>query len=68
MAQASMLALGKADGLDYEQSKTVQASLLPTKRISDPSEVAALVYWLTSGEQRSIVGQSLDINNGSSMQ
>jgi NAD(P)-dependent dehydrogenase (short-subunit alcohol dehydrogenase family) len=68
MAQASMSALGKAEGLDYEQSKTVQAGLLPTKRISDPSEVAALVHWLTSGEQRSIVGQSLDINNGSSMQ
>lgn len=67
MARASIQALADAAGRSFEEERAVQAGLLPTGRMSQPEEVGAFVAWLMSGEQVSITGQGLDINNGSFM-
>lgn len=67
MAANSIQSMADHQGRAYQEEHALQAELLPTGRMSDPEEVAELVYWLMSGAQRSITGQALDINNGSHM-
>ena len=67
MAQASIQSLAQQSGRTYEAEVEFQAELLPTGRLSEPSEIAAAVTWLMSDEQRSMTGQAIDINNGSFM-
>ena len=60
---------GHADmlGKSYEEMCAEVCSVLPTGRMSEPSEIASLVNFLFSGAQRSITGTTIDINNGSWM-
>lgn len=60
---------GHADmlGKTYDEMYSEVCEELPTGRMSDPSEIAALVQFLFSNRQRSITGITLDINNGSWM-
>ncbi len=60
---------GHADmlGKTYDEMCSEVCEDLPTGRMSDPSEIAALVDFLFSDAQRSITGITLDINNGSWM-
>lgn len=67
MAQASIQRMAEAQGLSYEACHAQQCAVLPTGRMSQPSEVADFVAWLMSDEQRGITGQGLDMNNGSWM-
>lgn len=68
MARNSILGLAEESGRSYAEELEFQSQLLPTRRISQPEEVAELVVWLMSGAQRSITGQGIDINNGSFME
>ena len=67
MARQSIQAMAKAEGVTYEKMHATQCSLLPTGRMSQPAEIAALVEFLFSDAQQSITGQTIDINNGSWM-
>jgi 3-oxoacyl-[acyl-carrier protein] reductase len=44
-----------------------QCDILPSGRMSEPEEIAALVQFLFSDAQKSITGQAIDINGGSWM-
>ena len=58
---------GIADGIGITKSDFYDIAMqsVPLRRMSQPDEIADLVYYLT--QQRSITGQSLDINGGSVM-
>lgn len=67
MAKNSIQAMADAEGMSYEEMHKIQSNILPTGRMSEPVEIAQLIKFLFSGLQRSIVGQTIDINNGSWM-
>lgn len=67
MAAASMGRLAAHQNKSLDTVRDEQAALVPLQRISDPDEVAALVEFLFRGDQQSITGQAIDINNGSFM-
>lgn len=67
MAKAGIQMLADKTGDEYQKMFDFQMSLVPLQRISQPTEIAAFVKFLLSGEQNSITGQGLDINNGSYM-
>jgi NAD(P)-dependent dehydrogenase (short-subunit alcohol dehydrogenase family) len=67
MARESLAHMAKAQGKSYAACCKEQCAILPSGRMSEPEEIAATVAWLMSGEQRSITGQALDINNGAWM-
>jgi NAD(P)-dependent dehydrogenase (short-subunit alcohol dehydrogenase family) len=68
MAKAGIQLLANRSGASYEESFNEQMGYVPTVRISQPEEIAAFVEFMFSGNQNSITGQALDINNGSYMQ
>ena len=67
MARESIQSMADLQGMSYDDCHAQQCALLPTGRMSLPSEVADFVAWLMSSEQRGITGQGLDLNNGSWM-
>jgi NAD(P)-dependent dehydrogenase (short-subunit alcohol dehydrogenase family) len=67
MAQESIQRMADGQGISYEDCHGQQCALLPTGRMSQPSEVADFVSWLMSPEQKGFTGQGLDLNNGSWM-
>lgn len=67
MAKNSIQAMAEFEGITYKEMHKIQSSILPTGRMSQPIEIAQLVKFLFSGLQKSIVGQTIDINNGSWM-
>jgi NAD(P)-dependent dehydrogenase (short-subunit alcohol dehydrogenase family) len=67
MARAGMDGIAKAQDISFDQAREQQISLLPLKKISAPNEIAALAKFLISGEQTSITGEEIQINNGSIM-
>lgn len=67
MARDSIQRMAEAQGMTYSECHAQQCALLPTGRMSQPSEVADFVAWLMSEEQKGITGQGLDLNNGSWM-
>ena len=60
---------GHADllGKTFEEMHSEVCAVVPTGRMSSPSEIASLVEFLFSGAQQSITGTTIDINNGSWM-
>ncbi len=67
MAAASMGRLASHQNKTLDVVRSEQAAMVPLQRISDPDEIAALVEFLFRGDQQSITGQAIDINNGSFM-
>ncbi|NNC84255.1 MAG: SDR family oxidoreductase [Flavobacteriales bacterium] len=67
MARAGIQLLADDLGQSYDQTYLEQMKMVPLQKMSDPQEIAALVAYLFSPDQRSITGQGLDINNGSFM-
>lgn len=67
MAQAGIQMLADRQNTPYEETYKEQMGFVPLGRMSDPEEIAELVNYLFSPNQRSITGQGLDINNGSFM-
>lgn len=58
---------GIADGIGITKSEFYDIAMqsVPLKKMSEPSEIAALVYYLL--KQHSITGQAIDINGGAIM-
>ncbi|MFM9004305.1 MAG: SDR family oxidoreductase [Flavobacteriales bacterium] len=67
MANASMGRLASHQNKSLDTVRNEQAAMVPLQRISNPDEIAALVEFLFRGEQSSITGQAIDVNNGSFM-
>ena len=67
MARQSIQSQADMQGKSYANMCAEVCSVLPTGRMSEPSEIASLVNFLFSGAQRSITGTTIDINNGSWM-
>lgn len=67
MAKEGLGYLVAATGKSFEQIYKEQMAYQPLPKWSEPEEIAALVEYLVSPIQRSITGQSIDINNGSFM-
>ena len=67
MAKAGIQNLADRQNVPFEEAYQEQMGFVPLGRMSDPEEIAEFVAYLFSPEQRSITGQSLDINNGSFM-
>jgi NAD(P)-dependent dehydrogenase (short-subunit alcohol dehydrogenase family) len=53
--------------LEGKEVRAEQLNMVPLRKMSRPEEVAALVNFLVAGEQVSITGQVIDINNGALM-
>jgi len=68
MAKAGIQRLADRGGDSYNTEFERQMSYVPLGRISQPTEIAAMVAFLLSNQQTSITGQGIDINNGSFMQ
>ena len=51
----------------YDQALQEQMSMVPLQKMSQPEEVANLVYFLLGEDQTSFTGQTFDINNGALM-
>jgi NAD(P)-dependent dehydrogenase (short-subunit alcohol dehydrogenase family) len=67
MARAGMQAIADGTGQGFEAARAGALDLVPTKRMSAPDEIAALVSFLLGPGGRSFTGQSLDPNGGSWM-
>jgi len=67
MAWEGLRGLGEALGIPAEAARDVAMQDVPLGRMSQPSEIAAMVSWLVSADARGVTGQALDINNGAFM-
>ena len=67
MAQAGIQKLADFSGKSYETAFSEQMGYVPTGKMSQPAEIAAMVDFLFSEQQVSMTGQGIDINNGSFM-
>jgi NAD(P)-dependent dehydrogenase (short-subunit alcohol dehydrogenase family) len=65
MAQEGMDGIAKGLGISREEFHTMAMKSVPLEKMSEPDEVADLIFYLLN--QRSITGQTIDINNGSVM-
>ena len=67
MAHDGIEAFAEALGISKEEAFEQAMQPVPLGKMSDPDEVARLTAFLVSGQQTSITGQTLDINNGAMM-
>jgi NAD(P)-dependent dehydrogenase (short-subunit alcohol dehydrogenase family) len=67
MADAGIRDMALGSGQSREQILTAQMSQIPLGKMSEADEIGRLIRFLVSGEQTSITGQALDINNGARM-
>jgi NAD(P)-dependent dehydrogenase (short-subunit alcohol dehydrogenase family) len=65
MAQQGLQGIADGIGISKEAFYDIAMQSVPLKKMSDPAEIAALVYYLFN--QSSITGQAIDINGGSVM-
>ena len=67
MAKNGISAIAAATGKSFDESYAREMRQVPLGKMSQPEEIGALAAYLMSDGQRSITGQSLDINNGAVM-
>ena len=67
MSSQGLQDMSKAFGVSPQEVRQSEMSKVLLGKMSDPSEVAALVQFLIQGEQTSMTGQTFDINNGALM-
>lgn len=67
MADAGIRDMAAASGRSVDEVLKQQMSYVPLGKMSEPDEIARLLEYLVSAEQKSITGQSIDINNGAWM-
>ena len=64
MARQGIELLAQHQKKDFSQAHSEQMSLVPTGKMSRPEELGDFVAFLFSGQQTSMTGQELHINNG----
>lgn len=67
MARDGIKALAEKLGRTFEEVHDQQMAMIPLGKMSEPREVAELIYFLLSRVQGSITGQTFDMNNGALM-
>jgi NAD(P)-dependent dehydrogenase (short-subunit alcohol dehydrogenase family) len=67
MAHQGLQAFADALSITKEEAYKNAMAPVPLGKMSEPREIANLVAFLVSDEQRSITGQTFDINNGALM-
>jgi NAD(P)-dependent dehydrogenase (short-subunit alcohol dehydrogenase family) len=67
MSEEGLIHIGKNMGLTVAETRAEQMKHVPLGKMSEPAEIGELVKFLISNQQRSITGQSIDINNGAWM-
>lgn len=67
MATQGLETFAVSSGQSYDAVYQEQMAQVPLGKMSQPEEIAQLVAFLLSGQQQSITGQTLDINNGAIM-
>lgn len=65
MAQQGLQGIADGIGITKDEFYDIAMQSVPLRRMSNPDEIADLVYYLT--QQRSITGQCIDINGGAVM-
>jgi NAD(P)-dependent dehydrogenase (short-subunit alcohol dehydrogenase family) len=65
MSQEGLQGIADGIGITKDEFFDIAMQSVPLKRMSQPEEIATLVAYLLS--QRSITGQTLDINGGAVM-
>lgn len=65
MSQEGLQGIADGIGITKDEFYDIAMQSVPLKRMSQPEEIADLVYYLT--QQRSITGQTIDINCGAVM-
>jgi NAD(P)-dependent dehydrogenase (short-subunit alcohol dehydrogenase family) len=65
MAQDGLKGIADGIGITKNEFYDIAMQSVPLRKMSEPEEVAALVYYLLN--QSSITGQSIDINGGAVM-
>lgn len=65
MAQSGLQGIADGIGITKAEFYDIAMQSVPLRKMSQPQEIADLVYYLT--QQRSITGQSIDINGGAVM-
>jgi NAD(P)-dependent dehydrogenase (short-subunit alcohol dehydrogenase family) len=65
MAQNGLQGIADGIGISKNEFFNIAMQAVPLKKMSEPEEIAALVYYLLS--QTSITGQAIDINGGAVM-
>ncbi len=67
MARDGIRNLAQKLGRSFEEVHDQQMAMVPLGKMSEPREVAELIYFLLSRVQGSITGQTFDMNNGALM-
>jgi NAD(P)-dependent dehydrogenase (short-subunit alcohol dehydrogenase family) len=67
MATLGIRGMAEGQKKSFEEAKREQLSMVPLRKMSTPGEIAALTAFLLSGQQNSMTGQTIDINNGALM-
>jgi len=65
MSQQGLQGIADGIGITKDEFYDIAMQSVPLRRMSQPDEIADLVYYLT--QQRSITGQTIDINGGAIM-
>jgi NAD(P)-dependent dehydrogenase (short-subunit alcohol dehydrogenase family) len=65
MAQNGLQGIADGIGISKNEFYDIAMQSVPLKKMSEPEEIAALVYYLLN--QQSITGQAIDINGGAVM-
>jgi len=67
MAHEGLQGFAQALDISKEDAYDQAMSQVPLGKMSEPEEIAQLVFFLVSDAQTSLTGQTLDINNGAMM-
>lgn len=67
MATSGLQEMGRNSERPLAEIRAQAMAQVPLGKMSQPEEIAELVYFLVGGFQNSITGQALDINNGAVM-
>lgn len=67
MAKQGIKLLAGHTGQSYEDALKEQLDMVPTRKMSEPAEIASLVTYIMGNKQSSFTGQCFDMNNGAMM-
>ena len=67
MAQEGLETFAQALNISKEEALKQAMTQIPLGKMSEPEEVAQMIYFLISDAQNSLTGQTIDLNNGALM-
>lgn len=67
MAREGLEGMASSIGCSFDEARGKALEQVPLARMSEPEDVAGLVYWLLSPDARGVTGQGIDMNGGAFM-